>query len=142
MKNKKIGWIIGIALVGLAIWYFYFRPSASTSSATDTLLTGSDNGSGTGSNLVASAGKVIPFSKALAVPNQQPGNQYFGKLQLIVPYPHGLVMGDVVKIQSANGTYSGAHKITYIYNNAASKIAALYFADVNFTVNDTGTVTV
>lgn len=78
------------------------------------------------------------FTKAVAVPNKPVGDYYHGKLQLIVPLPHNTVVGESVKV---NGSiYKGIFKVTYIYVNNASKIAALYFGDVPFAGNDTGTI--
>lgn len=137
-KNKKAFMIGAVALIGLVVWYLYFRKPEEGTAAT-AKNSGTPGTSATG-DLTATV-KSMPFTKANSVPKMLAGNPYFGKLQLIVAYPHIFAVGETVKITSSGGAYSGEHEITYIYNNAASKLSALYFMDIDFTVNDTGTVT-
>ena len=78
------------------------------------------------------------FLKAVAVPNQASGAYYSGKLQLIVALPHGIVAGDWVQVTGS--VYNGIFRVTDYFDNQAAKIAALYFGDIYFQGNDTGTL--
>ena len=160
-----------LLLIGLLAWYFYKKKTANLTVTADTSVTPLVNSgtsatpltstpaAGTSSNAPnpilnpvtatnpaivtapVATGNSIRFIKAVAVPNMSDGQPYFGKLQLIVAYPNTLKVGDTVNIISDNGTYSGNHKITYIYNNPGASVSALYFLDVNFVSNATGTIT-
>lgn len=78
------------------------------------------------------------YIKAVAVPNQMEGAYYNGKLQLIVPINHGMTAGDWAEVSGA--LYTGIFRVTDVYDNTASNISALYFGDIYFKGNDTGTI--
>ena len=78
------------------------------------------------------------FTKAVAILNKPVGDYYYNKLTLQVTLPHNFVVGQTVAVNGS--VYKGNFKITYIYNNASSKITALYFGDILFKGNDAGTI--
>lgn len=85
----------------------------------------------------------MQYLRSNAVPNKPVGDQWYNKLQLIVPMPNSFEVGQQVVIKSISGNYDGIRTVGYRYDNPNSSlgpISALYFADTEFFTTDTGSI--